>query len=154
MEDPSLSGVKTYKGKEGFFMKIICETSLEDFEAWGGAKDTLNRIIDEDACNDLEAVLDNMYPCGMTDTELNDLLWFEPEWCYEMCGIRSESVIREEIAEAEEELEELEESFRDECENLELETDERDALWINDYEDDANEIKDRIAELKDELENI
>lgn len=70
-------------------MKIVSEISISDFKAWSGARDTLDRIINEDKCDTLEAVLEELYPDGMTDTQLNDILWFEPEWCYEMCGIRT-----------------------------------------------------------------
>lgn len=68
-------------------MKIVSETTLADFEAWSGARETLQHIIDEGGCDRLEAVLEDLYPDGMTDTQLNDILWFEPEWCYEMAGV-------------------------------------------------------------------
>ena len=64
-------------------MKIICETSLENFDAWSGARDTLDRIIEEGKCSELETILESEYPDGMTDTELNDLLWFESDLIYE-----------------------------------------------------------------------
>ena len=31
-----------------------------------------------------------MYPDGLSDTELNDLLWFEPEQIYDWLGIEEE----------------------------------------------------------------
>ena len=68
-------------------MKIVSEITLADFEAWSGARGTLQHIIDEGGCDQLEAVLEDLYPDGMTDTQLNDILWFEPEWCYEMAGV-------------------------------------------------------------------
>lgn len=136
-------------------MTISYELNLYDFKAWSGAKSTLERVIDEGKVEILESVLEDCYPEGLTETGLNDILWFESNWVYEMCGIRSESEIREELEEAREELEELMENFRDEAENLELELDdERQALWENDYESEAEDIKERIAELMEELENI
>ena len=68
-------------------MKITSEISLKNFKAWSGAKDTLNKLIELDKCDDLEFILDDLYPDGLTDTQLNDILWFEDEWIYEILGI-------------------------------------------------------------------
>ena len=68
-------------------MKITSEMSLKNFKAWSGAKDTLNKLIELDKCDDLEFILDDLYPDGLTDTQLNDILWFEDEWIYETLGI-------------------------------------------------------------------
>ena len=68
-------------------MKITSEMSLKNFKAWSGAKDTLNKLIELDKCDDLEFILDDLYPNGLTDTQLNDILWFEDEWIYETLGI-------------------------------------------------------------------
>lgn len=35
----------------------------------------------------LEWVLEGLYPDGIDETELNDIFWFEPEWCFEMAGV-------------------------------------------------------------------
>ena len=67
-------------------MKIIMETSLENFEAWSGGRDTLNTLREKDLCDRLEFILDELYPDGMTDTELNDLLWFEDDTIAEWLG--------------------------------------------------------------------
>ena len=133
-------------------MKIYVETSLENFEAWSGAVDTLDRIIAEGKCDELEAILEEQYPDGMSDTELNDLLWFEEETIFEWLGIRTESEILEELEELNNELEELEIAFEEEAEKLE--PDEKDALWKNDYAFDYEQIEEKIAELNEELENI
>ena len=68
-------------------MKITSEMSLKNFKAWSGAKDTLNKLIELDKCEDLEFILDDLYPDGLTETQLNDILWFEDEWIYETLGI-------------------------------------------------------------------
>ena len=68
-------------------MKITSEMSLKNFKAWNGAKDTLNKLIELDKCEDLEFILDDLYPDGLTDTQLNDILWFEDEWIFETLGI-------------------------------------------------------------------
>ena len=68
-------------------MKITSEMSLKNFKAWSGAKDTLNKLIELDKCDELEFILDDLYPDGLSDTQLNDILWFEDEWIYETLGI-------------------------------------------------------------------
>ena len=68
-------------------MKITSEISLKNFKAWSGAKDTLNKLIELDKCDDLEFILEDLYPNGMTETQLNDILWFDDEWIYETLGI-------------------------------------------------------------------
>ena len=68
-------------------MKITSEMSLKNFKAWSGAKDTLNKLIELDKCEELEAVLEDIYPEGMTETQLNDILWFDDEWIFETLRI-------------------------------------------------------------------
>ena len=85
-------------------MTITYELDLNSFQAWSGAKDTLDRIQREGKCAELENVLEELYPDGMTETQLNDLLWFDSEQVYEWLGIRSEEQIRKDIKEAEDEL--------------------------------------------------
>lgn len=71
-------------------MKIYSEMSIADFKAWSGAVDTQKRIIAENMENEFDCMIEEMYPDGLTDTELNDILWFEEEWIYESLGISEE----------------------------------------------------------------
>lgn len=66
-------------------MKLTIDFS--DFRPWSGASDTWNRIEDEGKIDELEAVLDEIYPDGMSDTGLNDLLWFESETVFDWLGM-------------------------------------------------------------------
>ena len=134
-------------------MTITYELDLNSFEAWSGAKDTLDRIQREGKCAELENILEELYPDGMTETELNDLLWFDSESVYEWLGIRSEEQIEKEIKEAEEELAEVQSNLEDDLDDDELTTEER-AEIIESYQPDIDEIKERIADLKEELEEI
>ena len=134
-------------------MTITYELDLNSFQAWSGAKDTLDRIQREGKCAELENVLEELYPDGMTETELNDLLWFDSESVYEWLGIRSEEQIEKEIKEAEEELAEVQINLEDDLDDDELTTEER-AEIIESYQPDIDEIKERIADLKEELEEI
>ncbi len=135
-------------------MKIYSETSLYNFEAWSGAVDTLNRVIAECKAEELEAILEDLYPDGIDETSLNDILWFEEDWVFEMCGIRSESQIREELEEAKEELAELVENYESECDDEDLTDEEKAEIWEESYKDEAAELEEKIAELEEELENI
>ena len=103
-------------------MTITYELDLNSFQAWSGAKETLERIQREGKCEELENVLEELYPDGMTETELNDLLWFDSESVYEWLGIRSEEQIEKEIKEAEEELAEVQSNLEDDLDDDELTT--------------------------------
>ena len=134
-------------------MTITYELDLNSFQAWSGAKDTLDRVQREGKCGLLEQILEDIYPDGMTETELNDLLWFDSESVYEWLGIRSEEQIEKEIKEAEEELAEVQSNLEDDLDDDELTTEER-AEIIETYQPDIDEIKDRIADLKEELSEL
>ena len=134
-------------------MTITYELDLNSFQAWSGAKDTLDRIQREGKCAELENVLEELYPDGMTETELNDLLWFDSESVYEWLGIRSEEQIEKEIKEAEEELAEVQSNLEDDLDDDELTTEER-AEIIESYQPDIDEIKERIVDLKEELSEL
>ena len=64
-------------------MTITREINLYEFTPWSGAIDTWTAIKDHNKIDELETVLEDIHPEGMTETELNDLLWFEPEM---VCG--------------------------------------------------------------------
>ena len=134
-------------------MTITYELDLNSFEAWSGAKETLERIQREGKCEELENVLEELYPDEMTETELNDLLWFDSESVYEWLGIRSEEQIEKEIKEAEEELAEAQSNLEDDLDDDELTTEER-AEIIESYQPDIDEIKERIVDLKEELSEL
>lgn len=144
-------------------MVIKSDISLENFEAWSGGKDTLDRIINEGKCDELESMLEELYPDGMTDTELNDLLWFDSDTVFEWLGIRTCEQIKEELDDAKTELEDKMQEYEDEAEaikedaaeeNLTAEEIEKELeeLYTSDYEDDIEELKERIAELEEELD--
>ena len=71
-------------------MKLYKELDLTRFEAWSGAVDTYNTIYNADKLNELEFLLEELYPEGIEETQLNDLLWFDSEWVLERLGISEE----------------------------------------------------------------
>ena len=133
-------------------MTITYELDINSFQAWSGAVDTLERIQREGKCAELENVLEELYPDGMTETELNDLLWFDSESVYKWLGIRSEEQIEKEIEEAEAELEEKLSDLEFDLDDDLTEEERKDI--IESYQPEIDEIKERIADLKEELEEI
>lgn len=70
-------------------MKIYTEQSLSNFEFWSGAKENAKELTDQQF-DTLEAILEDMYPEGCTDTTINDLMWFEFDTIKEWLGIEDE----------------------------------------------------------------
>ena len=89
-------------------MTYTVETSLENFPAWSGGKDTLDVLIEKDLCDTVEAILNDIFVDGApTDTEINDTLWFSRDEIAEWCGFSSWEALEngEEEEETEEEAE-------------------------------------------------
>ena len=71
-------------------MKYYVETSLENFEAWSGGRETLEVLIDKGLCDTVENMLNDIYADeAPTDTEINDTLWFSRDEIAEWCGFSS-----------------------------------------------------------------
>ena len=71
-------------------MIIKTETNLRNFEAWSGDIEKKKIILDAGLEEEFEMLIDELYPEGLTDTELNDILWFDPDWILEALGIKEE----------------------------------------------------------------
>lgn len=67
-------------------MIIKDEISLREFEAWSKGRENLDKLADEEK-DRLEGILSDMYPDGMSATELNDLLWFDFETVCDWLGL-------------------------------------------------------------------
>ncbi len=67
-------------------MKVISEISLENFEFWSGAQSTAAELNGEQFAI-LEEALEDLHPEGMTDTEINDLFWFDSDWVLQTAGV-------------------------------------------------------------------
>lgn len=53
---------------------------LSSYKPWSGAVDFYNEIVNAGKLDELEFALDELYPEGMSETELNDLLWHDEDW--------------------------------------------------------------------------
>lgn len=72
-------------------MKTFNEnTTLANFDAWSGAKDTKETILNAGKGEEFDFLIEELYPNGLSETQLNDLLWFESDWIYESLGISEE----------------------------------------------------------------
>ena len=98
-------------------MKYYVETSLENFEAWSGGRDTLEVLIEKGLCDTVENILNDFYADeAPTDTEINDTLWFSRDEIAEWCGFSSwEALENGEEEEEETEEEEAENNFSRWC---------------------------------------
>ena len=76
-------------------MKITSETRLSNFEFWSGAKSNAEEL-SLSQFEQLEFILEDLYPDGMTDTQLNDLFWFDFDAIKEWLGISDEEEEEEE----------------------------------------------------------
>ena len=70
-------------------MKIYSEKSLRNFEFWSGAKENANELTGAQL-DEVENILEDMYPDGMSETEINDLFWFEFDTIKEWLNITDE----------------------------------------------------------------
>lgn len=69
-------------------MKTFNENaSLIDFGTWSGATDTKQAIVNAGKVDEFDSLIGELYPDGLSETQLNDILWFESDWCFEMLGI-------------------------------------------------------------------
>ena len=102
-------------------MKYYVETSLENFEAWSGGRDTLEVLIEKGLCDTVEACLEedlNSYGEMPDDTAINDFLWFERDVIANYCGFSSwEALENGEEEEEETEEEEADNNFSRWCAN-------------------------------------
>lgn len=77
-------------------LKVIIDFS--DYKPWSGAVDTYELIKDADKLDELEAYFEELYPDGITATQINDILWFDGEEVLKYLGLGDEE--DEEIDEA------------------------------------------------------
>ena len=72
-------------------MKIYREGSLSNFEFWSGAK--ANAL--EFTLEELDQITDELESLdggdGYSETEINDLMWFEPEYLASLIGLEWDS---------------------------------------------------------------
>lgn len=82
-------------------MKVYYEVDIDEFEFWECGK----CVADAFSEDDLEVIqnkLEELYPNGMSDTELNDLFWHDEDFVAELAGYSSFEKVKEGIKSDEE----------------------------------------------------
>lgn len=69
-------------------MTITCEISLRNFEFWSGAVENAKEFTLEEL-DELEGYFEELYPDGITNTQINDTFWFESDTLHAWLGHRS-----------------------------------------------------------------
>ena len=70
-------------------MKLTSEKSLSNFDFWSGAKDNAAELT-KSQLDQVENILEDLYPEGMDETSVNGLFWFDFETIKEWLGITDE----------------------------------------------------------------
>lgn len=76
---------------------------LADFKPWSGAVPYWDKIVDADKIDEFDALLDDLYPDGIREVDLNDWLRYEGDDVLEMLGIADEEEDDEEESDEDEE---------------------------------------------------
>ena len=75
-------------------MKTYREIPLTEFEFWAGGKQTIEELTEEEL-EQIEEILEEIYPEGMDETEVYDFFWFERELIAEWLGYENFDKIME-----------------------------------------------------------
>ena len=83
-------------------MKVYSEISLTRFEFWAGAKANAERLTYEEM-EQIEEIIEELYPDGIDEVNINDLFWFDfgcvVEWFGYKYDEEKDRIIREEKSE-------------------------------------------------------
>lgn len=95
-------------------LKVVCE--FGDYKPWSGAIEVYEAIEEAGKLDELESLLEEAYPEGISMTGINDILWFDSDWVYENLGMNSEEDVTEDDTDEslEEEKEHIDESLNEE----------------------------------------
>ena len=66
-------------------LKVV--SGFDSYTPWSGAEATYSRIAEAGKLGELEDWLEEMYPDGIGETELNDLLWFDRDEVLSAMGL-------------------------------------------------------------------
>ena len=135
-------GESCKKGRKKIDESVKIISTLDEYTPWSGAKNTYAVIQDADKVDALDAYLEDIYPEGLTVTELNDILWFDGDSVLSDLGIYTEDAIDTAIQDAVDEAQG--ESFED--------TDELEFFLTRHIEDAMNGVSVNIDISDEEVE--
>lgn len=130
-------------------LKVYTST-LEGFHPSVRCEDFWNEIVENDKVEDLEYALEALYPDGISDIALDDLLSNEEDWVRDMIKLPYD----EEESEEDEEESEEDESEDDEDEESEEDDIESDELEVEDESDEKEPSDDESIEDEDDIEPV
>lgn len=70
-------------------MKVYSEINLRDFKFWSRAKDNAETLTSEQL-DKVDSILEELYPYGMNETEINNFFGFGFDTIREWLGIEKE----------------------------------------------------------------
>lgn len=70
-------------------MKVYSEINLRNFKFWGGAKDNVETLTSEQL-DMVDSILEELYPYGMNETEINNFFGFGFDTIRKWLGIEKE----------------------------------------------------------------
>lgn len=75
-------------------MELVHNVPLRNFQFWSGAKQRASHLTLEQL-DQIEFELEMLYPDGMTDTQVNDIFWFEEDFIAQCLGYRNWEALEE-----------------------------------------------------------
>ncbi len=76
-------------------MRIYKDIDLNGFEPWAGATYTMGRLTRREL-DTLQEAIEEIYPEGLSEIKVNDILWFETDWIAELLGYDDWDTLEEE----------------------------------------------------------
>lgn len=67
---------------------VLHDIDLNEFTPWSGAVSTVETIQNAGKVNKFNNLINELYPDGIEEDTLNNLLWFEEEWLYKCLSIK------------------------------------------------------------------
>ena len=75
-------------------MELRHDVPLRHFEFWSGAVSRANMLTLHEL-DRIELAFEELYPDGMTDTDVNDIFWFEEDFIAQCLGYRNWEALEE-----------------------------------------------------------
>ncbi|MBR2553461.1 MAG: hypothetical protein IKE94_01255 [Aeriscardovia sp.] len=69
-------------------MLVISDYTVNQFDPWAGAVANWDELSYDEKCTVWES-LEDLYPDGLTETEINDIIWFETDFIADILGFES-----------------------------------------------------------------
>ncbi|MCL2806643.1 MAG: hypothetical protein FWD27_00540 [Coriobacteriia bacterium] len=62
---------------------------LSSYEPWSGASETYKTIEEASKLDELDELIEKLYPNGIDETTLNDFLWFDADFIFKSLKIET-----------------------------------------------------------------